>query len=173
MKKGTIFRLVFAFLFLATSEQFAEARHKCPKVPAPPGILGVFSSITLIPSGSTMAAARSSATSGCERGHPSTDFYTPKKKRITLFLEDNLLQVSEESAQGQGPHLEALTLLAGCHKRFPDFGVLLQKNYTEIFSLNKFSKNEDEIPTTASQTSERLLNLLSDSGPLAASCGSG
>ena len=71
---------------LSWSFEIVSARHKCPKVPSPPGIMGVFSSSTLIPSGSVMAAARSSETLGCERGHPSDNFYKPQKERVSLFL---------------------------------------------------------------------------------------
>ena len=100
MKKGIVLQRVFAvLLLLVSSVQLLQARHKCYKVPAPPGIMGIFSSITLIPSGSTMAAGRSSETSGCDRGHPSEYFYKPKNKRVALFLKYNFLQVREESAQ--------------------------------------------------------------------------
>ena len=103
LKNGNLFRTALAVIVLLNvSAQSLQARHKCYKVPAPPGIMGILSSTTLIPSGSTMAAARSSETSGCDTGHPSENFYKPKKQRVALFLKDNLLQVREESAQGQG-----------------------------------------------------------------------
>ena len=91
MKKGIILRKVsLLLLLLSCSLEIASARHKCPKVPSPPGIMGIFSSTTLIPSGSVMAAARSSETLGCDRGHPSDNFYKPQKERVSIFLEDNL-----------------------------------------------------------------------------------
>ena len=115
MKKEILLQRVFAvLLLLVSSVQFVHARHKCYKVPAPPGIVGIISIPILIPFGSTMAAARSSETSGCDGGHPSENFYKPKNKRVALFLKDNFLQVREESAQGQGLHLDALAQLAGC-----------------------------------------------------------
>ena len=102
MKKGFFLREVTMLLFiLSWSFEIVSARHKCPKVPSPPGIMGVFSSSTLIPSGSVMAAARSSETLGCERGHPSDNFYKPQKERVLLFLKDNLHHVREESAKGK------------------------------------------------------------------------
>ena len=85
-KKVLLFRAVF--ILIALNFFIIEsviARHKCPKVPAPPGVMGIISSTTLIPSGSTMAAARSSETSGCERGHPSKNFYKPKYKTNLLI----------------------------------------------------------------------------------------
>ena len=90
MKKGFFLREVTMLLFiLSWSFEIVSARHKCPKVPSPPGIMGIFSSSTLIPSGSVMAAARSSETLGCDRGHPSDNFYKPQKERVFRFLEDN------------------------------------------------------------------------------------
>lgn len=167
-------RTVFAVLLLLVScANFAQARHKCPKVPAPPGIMGILSSPLLIPSGSTMAAARSSDTLGCDRGHPSENFYKPQKKRITLFLEDNLLQVREESAQGQGQHLEALALLAGCSIEHAAFGKIIQLNYDQVFDSDIFEKDTELSTQKASQTTDLLLNLMADSHFLASRCESG
>ncbi len=136
MKKGFILREVTMLLLVLTCNcEIASARHKCPKVPSPPGIMGIFSSTTLIPSGSVMAAARSSETLGCDRGHPSDKFYKPQKERVSMFLEDNLHHVREESARGQGLHLEALSLIAGCSISHSDFGKIVKKNYSEVFDL--------------------------------------
>jgi len=66
-KKRNLFCSVLAVLVLLNgSAQSLQARHKCYKVPAPPGIVGIISIPILIPFGSTMAAARSSETSGCD-----------------------------------------------------------------------------------------------------------
>ena len=174
LKKGTLFRTVLAALVLLNgSAQSLQARHKCYKVPAPPGIMGIFSSTTLIPSGSTMAAARSSGTSGCESGHPSENFYKPKNKRVAFFLKDNLLQVREESAQGQGQHLDALAQLAGCSFGYAEFGRLIHNNYSQVFGTDIFSQNEENSKNISKRTTERLLSLMADSPFLASSCDSG
>ena len=174
MKKEIVLQRVFAvLLLLVSSVQFVQARHKCYKVPAPPGIMGIFSSITLIPSGSTMAAARSSETSGCDRGHPSENFYKPKNKRVALFLKDNFLQVREESAQGQGLHLDALAQLAGCSIEHAEFGRIIQNNYSQIFGADLLSQNADNSENITKRTTVRFLGLMADSPLLASSCESG
>ena len=165
---------MFALLLLLISgTHLVQARHKCPKIPAPPGIMGFLVSPLLIPSGSTMATARSSDTLGCDRGHPSENFYKPQKKRITLFLEDNLLQVQEESAQGKGQHLDALALLAGCSVEHAEFGVIIQLNYDQVFGSDIFEQDAELSTNKANQTTERLLNLMKNSPFLAYICGSG
>jgi len=147
-----------------------QARHKCPKVPAPPGGMGIISSTTLIPSGSTMAAARSSETSGCDRGHPSKHFYKPQRKRISLFLKDNMMQVSQESAQGQGKHLDALGFLAGCNINHVDFGKIIKNNYTSLFGNKKLEGHQGQSKSKLDEVSERFLFLISNSPLLSPSC---
>jgi len=120
-----------------------------------------------------MAAARSSETSGCDRGHPSENFYKPKNKRVALFLKDNFLQVREESAQGQGFHLEALAQLAGCSIEHAEFGRIIQNNYSQIFGADLLSQNADNPENITKQTTERFLGLMADSPLLASSCESG
>ncbi len=161
MKKGFILREVtMLLLVLSCSFEIASARHKCPKVPSPPGIMGVFSSTTLIPSGSVMAAARSSETLGCDRGHPSDNFYKPQKERVSMC------------ARGQGLHLEALSLIAGCSISHSDFGKIIKKNYSEIFD----SKNPgpaESLVYEVEQTTERFISLMRQSHLLASGCESG
>ena len=174
MKKEIVLQRVFAvLLLLVSSVQFVQARHKCYKVPAPPGIVGIISIPTLIPFGSTMAAARSSETSGCDRGHPSENFYKPKNKRVALFLKDNFLQVREESAQGQGLHLDALAQLAGCSIEHAEFGRIIQNNYSQIFGADLSSQYADNSENITKRTTERFLGLMADSPLLASSCESG
>ena len=112
-----------------------------------------------------MAAARSSETLGCDRGHPSDNFYKPKKERISMFLEDNLNHVREESARGQGLHLEALSLIAGCSISHSDFGTIIKTNYSKGFD----SKN----PGQVEKTTERFISLIRYSPMLASGCESG
>ena len=167
-------RTLFAVLLLLISaSHLVQARHKCPKVPAPPGIMGIVISPLLIPSASTMATARSSDTLGCDRGHPSENFYKPQKKRITFFLEDNLQQVQEESAQGQGQYLDALALLAGCSVEHAEFGTIIQLNYDQIFGSDIFEQDAELSTNKANQTTERLLSLMKNSPFLAYRCESG
>ena len=174
MEKGIVLQRVFAVLLLLVSGvQFVQARHKCYKVPAPPGIVGILSIPILIPFGSTMAAARSSEISGCESGHPSENFYKPKNKRVALFLKDNLLQVREESAQGQGLHLDALAQLAGCSFEETEFGRIIQNNYYQVFGTDIFSQNAENSKIISKRTTERLLSLMADSPLLASRCKSG
>ena len=159
-------------LVLFCNFEIASARHKCPKVPSPPGVMGIFSSTTLIPSGSVMAAARSSETLGCERGHPSDNFYKPQKERVLLFLEDNLHHVREESAKGKGMHLEALSQIAGCSMSNSDFGIIVKTNYSKVFD----SKNPASAKSSVfevEKTTERFISFIRQSPLLASGCKSG
>ncbi len=158
------------FLLLSAVSQSVQARHKCPKVPSAPGLMGITSSTTFIPSGSTMAAARSSETSGCDHGHPSENFYKPKNKRVALFLKENFLQIKLESAQGQGQHLDALAYLAGCTTSDDAFAELIRNNYVQVFDTDLLNLHPESSIKGAAQTSERLLNLMSNSPLLASSC---
>ena len=119
-----------------------------------------------------MAAARSSETLGCDRGHPSENFYKPQKERVLFFLEDNLHHVREESAKGKGLHLEALSQVAGCSISHAVFGEIVKKSYSEVF----ISKN----PTlakyhfyTVEQTTERFISMIRQSPLLVSGCESG
>ena len=169
--KLTLLRSFFTvFLFLTAATQLVQARHKCPKVPAPPGLMGIFSSSSLLPSGSTMAAARSSETSGCEHGHPSENFYKPKNKQVALFLKHNFLQLKLESAQGQGQYLDVLVNLAGCTTAHDNFVKLIRNNYVQVFNDDLVHLPLELSTVRAAQTSERLLSLLSNSPLLATSC---
>ena len=173
MKKGFILRKVtMLLLILSCSFEIASARHKCPKVPSPPGIMGIFSSTTLIPSGSVMAAARSSETLGCDRGHPSDNFYRPQKERVSMFLKDNLHHVREESARGQGLHLEALSLIAGCSISHSDFGKIIKTSYSEVFDSKKPGIAESSV-YEVEKTTERFISLMRKSPLLSSDCESG
>ncbi len=66
-----------------------------------PGMFSV--DLTLSP---TFAAASTSGTSGCQQWH-----YAQEQDR---FLETQWEQLAQESAQGGGPHLMALSRLMGC-----------------------------------------------------------
>ena len=159
-------------LVLSCSFEIASARHKCPKVPSPPGIMGIFSSTTLIPSGSVMAAARSSETLGCGRGHPSENFYKPQKERVSMFLKENLYHVREESAQGRGEHLEALSVIAGCSIDHLDFGKILKKSYSEVFESQNLGQKLSSA-YEVEKTMERFIYMMSQTPLLASRCESG
>ena len=165
-------KITMLLLVLSCSFEIASARHKCPRVPSPPGIMGIFSSTTLIPSGSVMAAARSSETLGCERGHPSDNFYKPQKERVSIFLEDNLHYVREESARGQGLHLEALSLVAGCSISHSDFGKIIKTNYSKVFDSKNPGPAESSV-YEVEKTTERFIFLIRHSPMLASGCESG
>lgn len=173
-KKILLLRIAFFFIILNFfTFKPIMARHKCPKVPAPPGVMGIISSTTLIPSGSTMAAARSSETSGCDRGHPSKNFYTPKKKRLALFLSDNLNHVSQEFSQGKGIHLNAIVYLYGCRTNEEDFGKIMKKNYVSLFHPDEIEKNQKFQKSEYDQIAERLVDLIENSPLLSSKCNSG
>ena len=159
-------------LVFSCSFDIVSARHKCPKVPSPPGIMGIFSSSTLIPSGSVMAAARSSETLGCDRGHPSDNFYKPQKERVSLFLEENLHHVREESAKGKGMHLEALSQIAGCSMSNSDFGKIVKTNYSKVFDSKSLAIAKRSV-SEVEKTTARFISFIRQSPLLASGCESG
>ena len=119
-----------------------------------------------------MAAARSSETLGCDRGHPSDKFYKPQKERVSIFLEDNLHHVHEESARGQGIHLEALSLIAGCSINHSEFGKIIKTNYSKVFDSKNPGSAESSV-YEIEKTTERLISLMRQSPLLASGCESG
>ena len=119
-----------------------------------------------------MAAARSSETLGCERGHPSDNFYKPQKERVLLFLEDNLHHVREESAKGKGMHLEALSQIAGCSVSHSDFGKVVKTNYSIVFNSKILATLKSPV-YAVEQTTERFISLIRKSPLLASGCESG
>jgi hypothetical protein len=138
-----------------------QARHRCPKVPYSEGVLGMTTAPTSLPSGTTMAAARSSETSGCEAGHPSSDFYAPSRARIEHFLEDSLPLVQEEAARGGGPHLQALVQLGGCDST----GEIRLRNSLQVHHGEVFKE-----PADAVQTTSRLFQMAESDQVLQQSC---
>ena len=163
--------LINVFLFMFVWESYA--RHKCPKVPSPPGILGLTTSPLSLPSGTFMAAARSLNTSGCDRGHPSSNFYRPSKAEVESFIRENHQIVLEESVRGKGPHLDALASMSGCSKGSVQFASELKKRHEELF-LNPSTAEEDmhNHPSTPSIT-DRIFELKDVSPELNSLCFSG
>ena len=119
-----------------------------------------------------MAAARSSETLGCDRGHPSDNFYKPQKERVSMFLEDNLHHVREESARGKGLHLEALSQIAGCSISHSDFGKIVKTSYSEVFDSKNPGPAESSV-YEVEKTTERFISLMRQSPLLASGCESG
>lgn len=133
MASKTILSLLFCVLLIlgGGGPHLSQARHRCPD--PPPMKFSFFSSQVFFASSvaSSTATGRTFNTSGCDKGHPSDDFYRPKG---AIYLQNNLARVIEESSQGQGVHLEALARLAGCQTAgFAQFSQGLQKNYKPFF----------------------------------------
>ena len=106
------------------------ATHKCPGPPG--GATAITSSPIYLPSATTAATAVSSNTSGCEKGHPSVNFYTPSVSHLYLF--DMWHHVEEESSRGKGIHLDTLAYLLGCNKDgVPRFRTQMQTHYQDFF----------------------------------------
>ena len=145
MKKTYSSLLPIVLGFLIFPIQHSWAVDRCPKIETPASFFGLIFSTVLLPLGTTIAAARSSDTSGCGRGKPSSDFYRPRGTRIYHYLEETLELVAEESAQGRGQHVQALAYLAGCPQQNTSyFAQTLQKQYTYLFPEN-LSVREDQV----------------------------
>ena len=150
-----------------------EARHKCPKVPSPPGLLGITTMPTLLPSGTFMAAARSSNTSGCGKAHPSDDFYRPSRMEMQRFIEDNHQIVSEETVRGKGPHLRAVARLAGCAEAPERFSKILQEHHDILFPNPDPGKDSQQVRLGSAETvTDSIFRLSVESPLLSSSCGS-
>ena len=64
---------------------------------------------------------------------------------INKFFQKSYIQIAEESAQGQGPHLEALALQVGCNaQQTVLLEKALQQNYQNVF-------DEDDIDHAISE----------------------
>ena len=163
---------ISAILTFYTGE--AYARHKCPKVPSAPGFFGLILSPLSLPSGTFMAAARSMNTSGCDRGHPSSDFYRPSKAEVERFIHENHQLVMEESVRGRGPHLEALASMTGCSEGSVQFATELKRRHEELF-LTPSTVDEDDSPDNPSAIiiTDRIFELKSTSPKLISMCFSG
>ena len=83
------------------------------------------------------------------------------------------MQVREESAQGQGIHLDALAQLAGCSSEQAEFSRIIQNTYSQILGADLLSQNSDNSENITKRTTERFLGLMADSPLLATSCESG
>lgn len=167
--------VVVVALFLFVALMFfpfqSSARHRCPKVPTGEGIFGLFMTTTALPTGTTMASARSSNTSGCDRGHPSKGFYRPRKSRISYYLRDTLEVIAEESSQGKGKHLEALASLAGCPSdSYQVFSQTMQHSYNHLFPAAISDHPSDD---QVYQISDGIITILETQPRLSKSCGNG
>ena len=162
---------ISAILTFYTGE--AYARHKCPKVPSPPGMLGLTTSPLSLPSGTFMAAARSLNTSGCDRGHPSSGFYRPSKAEVERFIRENHQIVLEESVRGRGPHLEALASMSGCSEGSVQFATELHRRHEELFLTPSAAEDSSSENPSATIITNRIFDLKKASPELIPLCFSG
>ena len=112
-----------------------NAGDKCLKPHTPRGI---FTTTLYSSELSSTSSSRYSNTSGCQRGQPSEEFYTPKG---VTYLLGSFDYVAEEAAKGEGPHLEALAQLVGCDN-VSSFSKVIQWNYQSLFRRS-VCKDED------------------------------
>jgi len=110
----------------------------CPKMELPTSFLGIFLTTTMLPIGTTIAAGRSSNTSGCGSSEPSDSFYRPKAARLKLFLEESGEPLAEEIAKGEvGPYLQVVTHLSECRQEgSPVILEHLRSNFSKHFNVN-------------------------------------
>tara|TARA_B100000941_G_scaffold226833_1_gene169089 strand:+ start:353 stop:880 length:528 start_codon:yes stop_codon:yes gene_type:complete len=110
----------------------------CPKMELPTSFLGIFLTTTMLPIGTTIAAGRSSNTSGCGSSEPSDSFYRPKAARLKLFLEESGEPLAEEIAKGEvGPYLQVMTHLSECRQEVsPVILKHLRNHFSKHFHAN-------------------------------------
>ena len=135
--------VIFLALFGVDRKIYAS---DCPKMELPTSFLGIFLTTTMLPIGTTIAAGRSSNTSGCGSSEPSDSFYRPKAARLKLFLEESGEPLAEEIAKGEvGPYLQVVTHLSECKEE----GSPIILNHLRIQYSNHF--NEDFQPEKTAQ----------------------
>ena len=111
--KTILISLAILLVFLGIDQRTHAS--DCPKMELPTSFLGIFLTTTMLPIGTTIAAGRSSNTSGCGSSEPSDSFYRPKAARLKLFLEESGEPLAEEIAKGEvGPYLQVMTHLSEC-----------------------------------------------------------
>ena len=110
----------------------------CPKMELPTSFLGIFLTTTMLPVGTTIAAGRSSNTSGCGSSEPSDSFYRPKAARLKLFFKESGEPLAEEIARGEvGPYLQVMTHLSECRQEgSPVILEHLRSDFSKHFNVN-------------------------------------
>ena len=97
--------------------------------------------------GITIEAGLSTTIAPTEMSATSTDCKW-MLARIEQFFDESYPQIAEESAQGQGPHLEALAALVGCNaQQTMLLEKAMQQNYHGIFSKEDINHSINEFYT--------------------------
>jgi len=74
---------------------------------------------------------------------------------INKFFQKSYIQIAEESAQGQGPHLEALALQVGCNaQQTVLLEKALQQNYQNVFEEDDIDHAISEFYTVVNSDDE-------------------
>ena len=153
MKTKLISLVIFLAFFGIDRRLYAS---DCPKMELPTSFLGIFLTTTMLPIGTTIAAGRSSNTSGCGSSEPSDSFYRPKAARLKLFLEESSELLSEEIAKGEvGPYLKVMTHLSDCREEGSPFilnhlRIHYSKHFNEDFQPEKTAQAVYELSESAS-----------------------
>ncbi|MDG2199235.1 MAG: hypothetical protein P8O70_20570 [SAR324 cluster bacterium] len=134
--KTILLSLVIFLAFFSVEERTYAS--DCPKMELPTSFLGIFLTTTMLPIGTTIAAGRSSNTSGCGSSEPSDSFYRPKAARLKLFFEEAGESLAEEIATGEvGPYLQVITHLSECREEGSPFILNhLRIQYSKYFNQN-------------------------------------
>ncbi len=134
--KTILISLAILLVFLGIDQRTYAS--DCPKMELPTSFLGIFLTTTMLPIGTTIAAGRSSNTSGCGSSEPSDSFYRPKAARLKLFLEESGEPLAEEIAKGEvGPYLQVMTHLSECKQEgSPVILEHLRSDFSKYFKVN-------------------------------------
>ena len=134
--KTILISLAILLVFFGTDQRIHAS--DCPKMELPTSFLGIFLTTTMLPIGTTIAAGRSSNTSGCGSSEPSDSFYRPKATRLKLFLEESGEPLAEEIAKGEvGPYLQVMTHLSECKQEgSPVILEHLRSDFSKHFNVN-------------------------------------
>ena len=114
-------------------------------------------------SSSTYGSANSSGTSGC---NGENDIESSPDIKQNEFVTWNMDDLSEDIAQGGGPHLQSLSSLLGCpDSDYPALAELARRNYarlfpsTEEFEAEVFLARLKEVISNDPQLSENCVHI--------------
>ncbi len=104
--------------------------------------------------GITIEAGLSTTIAPTEMSATSTDCRW-MLARIEQFFDASYPQIAEESAQGQGPHLEALAALVGCNaQQTMLLEKAIQQNYHSVFAKEDINHSINEFYTVVNSDNQ-------------------
>ena len=107
-----------------------KAKELFKAAPQRGNFIGVSVVSTGVSSAATAASAKASGSSGCHEKTKKSSFYLQQQEFVAVTI-DNL---SEQIAQGGGPHLQSLAALLGCPASdYSKLATMTRQSYGQLF----------------------------------------